>query len=81
MHPWMMERLAQDRRTELRVAAGGPGPLDPPDPGRIGDPGAVNRRLTRYVGELLIRTGWRLVGPEAPTSGVRARLAYPARPT
>jgi hypothetical protein len=76
MHPWMMQQLAQERRTELRLAAGSPRRLHLTDPGSF-HRGGANGRVARYFGELLIRTGWRLLGPEAPTSGVRSRLALP----
>ena len=76
MHPWTLQhRLADERRHDLAAAAArvqmsrGARRADPARP-HGGD-----RRATRYLGELLIRTGWRLVGPEAPTAGTRARVS------
>jgi hypothetical protein len=75
MHSWMMERLAQERRIELRGASVPSWSLHRAHPGGVGEARGTNRRVTRYFGELLIRTGWRLLGLEAPASGVRSRLA------
>ncbi len=78
MHPWTMQRWAQEHRHELmRGALCARASRE----ARLAGPGGsavVNRRATRYFGELLIRTGWRLVGTEAPASGVRPRLALRA---
>jgi hypothetical protein len=75
MHPWTMQRMAEERRHELtRAAARARASHAARGAGPAGSH-MVNSRATRYLGELLIRTGWRLVGPEAPTSGVRPRLA------
>ena len=60
-HELMREALCARASHEARLAGSG-------------GSAAVNRRATRYLGELLIRTGWRLVGPEAPATGVRPRL-------
>lgn len=79
MHPWAMTRWADDRRCEL-VRAGAEARAVHEARRAVPGGGAVaNRRATRYLGELLIRTGWRLVGPEAPASGVRPRLALRSR--
>jgi hypothetical protein len=75
MHPWTMQRLAEERRHELsRDAARGRAAHEAR---RVGSAGSTlaTRRATRFLGELLIRTGWRLVGPDAPASGIRPRLA------
>jgi hypothetical protein len=78
MHQWTMQRLAQERDHELiRAAARVRAANEARGAGPVGSH-TVNNRATRYLGELLIRTGWRLVGPESPTSGVRARLALPS---
>jgi len=75
MHPWMTQRMAQDRRRELaRIASPLLASHETPRR-RVVGAHAVNRRATRVLGELLIRTGWRLVGPDGPPSGVRPRLA------
>jgi hypothetical protein len=78
MHPWSMQRLAQERQGELaRAALCARTSNDARQPGP-GGAHPVNRRATRFLGELLIRTGWRLVGPEVPSNGVRPRLALRA---
>lgn len=75
MHPWMAERLADEHRRELARTASGVR-VTPETPGwGAGGPHAVNKRAARALGELLIRTGWRLVGPDGPPSGVRPRFA------
>jgi hypothetical protein len=79
MHPWMMEQLAQERRTEMRAASDRSWSLHRGNPRGVGEARGTNTRVTRYFGELLIRTGSRLLGPEAPASGVRSRLALPGR--
>jgi hypothetical protein len=76
MHPWMIERLAQERHHEMVQAASRARASHHPRGAGSAGAGVVNRRATRYLGELLIRTGWRLVGPEAPGSGIRSRLAF-----
>jgi len=74
MHPWTMQRLAREHSDELSQAAVRAQVLyEARCARRVGAP-VINRKATRYLGELLIRTGWRLVGPEAPASGVRPRL-------
>ena len=75
MHPWTMQRLAEERRHELIAdAARGRAAHEAR---RVGSGGSnlATRRATRFLGELLIRTGWRLVGPDEPVSGIRPRLA------
>ncbi|HVA04475.1 MAG TPA: hypothetical protein VMU64_12110 [Acidimicrobiales bacterium] len=77
MHPWTMHRLADERRLELtRAAARG---RCAHEARCLGSAGSMvpTRRTTRFLGELLIRTGWRLVGPDARASGIRPRLALP----
>ena len=77
MHPWTFQRLAEERQHELvRGAARARASHEARRRGAAGS--HANRRATRYFGELLIRTGWRLVGPEAPTSGARPRLTLPS---
>ena len=78
MHPWTMQRLAEERQHEL--VRGAARARASHGAGRRGPAGSHrgNRRATRYFGELLIRTGWRLVGPEAPASGARPRLTLPS---
>ena len=75
MHPWTMQRLAEERCHEVLRAAARERALH--EARRVGSVGSsvTTRRTTRYLGELLIRTGWRLVGPDTPSSGVRTRLA------
>ncbi len=74
MHPWTMQRLAEERYHEVtRAAARARASNEARSAGPVGSH-PVHNRATRYLGELLIRTGWRLVGTEAPSSGVRARL-------
>jgi hypothetical protein len=77
MHPWMMEQLALERRIELSGASVRSWSPRRTNPGGVSEARGTNRRVTRYFGELLIRTGSRLLGPEAPASGVRSRLALP----
>jgi hypothetical protein len=74
MHPWNMQRLAQEHSDELSQAAVRAQALHDARSGRRGGAPVIKRKATRYLGELLIRTGWRLVGPEAPASGARPRL-------
>jgi hypothetical protein len=75
MHPSTLPRLAQDRRREFEGAAARASALSAAR--RVGAGGATPRRAraTRYLGEVLIRTGWRLVGPDSPATGVRGRIA------
>jgi len=75
MHPWTMQRLAEERHHELIRAAARARASNEARGAGPGGSHPVNNRASRYLGELLIRTGWRLVGPDAPTSGVRAHLA------
>ena len=77
MHPWAMQRWAEDRRCELVGAATVARASHEARLAHAG-PAARNRRATRFLGEFLIRTGWRLVGPESPAPGVRPRLALRA---
>ena len=75
MHPWTMQRLAEERCHEVLLAAARErAGLEARRVGSAG-PSLTTRRPTRYLGELLIRTGWRLVGTDTPASGVRTRLA------
>jgi hypothetical protein len=78
MHPWAMTRWADDRRCELVRAGAEARAVRDARCAVAGGATVAHRRATRYLGELLIRTGWRLVGPEAPASGVRPRLALRA---
>jgi hypothetical protein len=78
MHPWSMQRLARERQGELARAATSARASHEARQSGLGGAHPVNRRATRYLGELLIRTGWRLVGTEVPASGVRPRLALRA---
>jgi hypothetical protein len=78
MHPWTLERLAEERRCELARAAARARAAHHARGAGSGGPLVANRRATRYFGELLIRTGWRLVGPDVPGTGVRSRLALRA---
>jgi hypothetical protein len=75
MHPWTLQRLAEERCHEVVRAAARERAVH--EARRAGSAGSSSstRRTTRYLGELLIRTGWRLVGPDTPTSGVRPRVA------
>jgi hypothetical protein len=76
MHPWTMQhRLADERRHELIAAAARVQASRQARHAGPARPHGGDRRATRYLGELLIRTGWRLVGPDAPTSGARTRVA------
>ena len=80
MHPWTMHRLAEERRLELtRAAARGRCALEARCLAAATST-VPTRRATRFLGELLIRTGWRLVGPDAPATGIRPRLALRASP-
>jgi len=74
MNPSMMQQLARTRADDLCRAAAASGSHHG---GR--SPGATipPRPVTRLLGELLIRTGRRLAGPEVPASGIRPRLALP----
>ena len=74
MHPWTLQRLAQDRRLEFERDAARASATHAAR--RVGPPGARPRhaRATRYLGEVLIRTGWRLAGPDSPVTGVRGRI-------
>ena len=75
MHPWTMQRWAEERQQELvRAARAAETVHAARGAGPVGSHG-TNRRATRYLGELLIRTGWRLVGPDGTAGGVRTRLA------
>jgi hypothetical protein len=78
MHPWTLQRLAQERRLEFERAAARASVSHATR--RSGPAGATPRhaRATRYLGEVLIRTGWRLVGPDSPATGVRGRIALRA---
>ena len=74
MNPRMMQQLARTREDDLRRAAAsrahrhvGP-PHGTPMPARP---------VSRFLGELLIRAGRRLAGPDVPVSGIRPRLALP----
>jgi hypothetical protein len=80
MHPWTMQRMAQERSQEL-VRAALCARLTHEARSVGGGLPPANRRATRVLGELLIRTGWRLVGPDAPASGIRPRLALRASGT
>jgi hypothetical protein len=75
MHPWTMQQLADERDHDLiRAAARARASTEAQTARPVGSHPVTNR-ATRYLGELLIRTGWRLVGPQSPSSDVRARLA------
>jgi hypothetical protein len=75
MHPWTMQRWAEERHADIdRAARAGEMVHAARRCGPVGSHG-VERRATRYLGELLIRTGWRLVGPDRAAGGVRTRLA------
>jgi hypothetical protein len=74
MHPWTMQRLAQEHSDDLSQAAVRARALHDARGGQRGGAPVTKRKATRYLGELLIRTGWRLVGPDAPASGARPRL-------
>ena len=75
VHPWMTQRLAEERQCELRRAAARLGAGCQARGAAAGGQRAAHTRVARYVGELLIKTGWRLVGPEPPVSDGRSRLA------
>ena len=76
MHLWTLEQLARERRHDLlREAACARASRE----ARGATPShGTNRRATRLLGEVLIRAGWRLVGPEPPATGIRTRLALPS---
>ena len=76
MHPWTMQRLAEERRHQLLCAAAQSRAAHESRCAGSGSSKGTNHRATRFLGELLIKTGWRLVGPEAPASGIRPRLAF-----
>jgi hypothetical protein len=75
MHPWTLQRLAEERSHEWERAARRAQVSHAAR--RAGPVGArpLRTRVTRSLGEVLIRTGWRLVGPDAPATGIRPRLA------
>jgi hypothetical protein len=76
MHLSTLEQLARERRHDLlREAACARASHE----ARGAAPSrGTNHRATRLLGEVLIRAGWRLVGTEAPASGIRTRLALPS---
>jgi hypothetical protein len=76
MHPWMMQCLAEERRHELGDAARRARAWREARGARPAHLRIANHMVSRHLGELLIRTGRRLVGPEAPASGVRDRFAW-----
>ena len=62
MHPWTMQRLAEERRHELIDAAARARAAHGARCAGSAGSTLSTRRATRFLGELLIRTGWRLVG-------------------
>jgi len=69
MHPWVMKQVAEDRARELRRAAsahaGAPiADSNAEDLGTLRMDGGRPSSLSRLAGELLIRAGRRLAGPE-----------------
>jgi len=78
MHPWTMHQLNEQRSQELLQEMRCARAVREARLARRCGSAVVNRKATRYLGELLIRTGWRLVGPDAPASGMRPRLALRA---
>jgi hypothetical protein len=78
MHPWAMQRWAEDRQCELVAAAVHARAARQARLSRAGSTAPTHRAAARFLGEFLIRTGWRLVGPESPPPGVRPRLALRA---
>jgi hypothetical protein len=74
MNPWNIQRLAQQHSDELSRAAVRAQALHEARARRRGGAPVIKHKATRYLGELLIRTGWRLIGPEGPASGARTRL-------
>jgi hypothetical protein len=73
-----MQRWAEDRQCELVAAAIQAQAARQARQSHAGSAAPTHRAATRFLGEFLIRTGWRLAGPESPAPGVRPRLALRA---
>jgi hypothetical protein len=80
MHPWMIQCLGEERRNDLGHAARRARASHEARRARAAPSRIANHTVSRHLGELLIRTGRRLVGPEAPASGVRDRFAWRGSP-
>jgi hypothetical protein len=77
MNPWMTEQLAEARRRDLLST---PSPRHWAPGARAANGGRWRARMGRPLGELLMRAGRRLMGPDSAPPTVVSRLVLRGAP-